>query len=174
MCHHLTWPRWYVRIALIQPRIPSEEMKTWGWVKVGGTVEAGLCVGWPGRRGSGASSGFTAWAVETGQCQYFSRTASDKLGHLQYFLSKLGYPPAAAATRGHWAAGWPRNGHLLVCIHLEFQPLIPGHWQTVSLGGSKLYNSKWSQAHSCCWKLFPINKGKKLSDWRKEKRKRQD
>lgn len=44
-------------------------------------------------KGQRALPGLTAGTVETGQCQYFSRTASDKLGHLQYFLSKLGYPP---------------------------------------------------------------------------------
>lgn len=40
-----------------------------------------------------------------GKCQYFSRTASDKLGHLQYFLSKLGYPPCCCGhprALGSW------------------------------------------------------------------------
>lgn len=57
------------------------------------------------QRDSRVLSGLTAWAVETGQCQYFSRTASDKLGHLQYFLSKLGYPPCCCGhprALGSW------------------------------------------------------------------------
>lgn len=131
--------RWIEDLRAYQDRL---ECGVWG--------SGLLCFSWSGWRGSGALPGLTARAVETGQWQYFSRTASDKLGQLQYFLSKLGYPPAAAATRGHWAAGWPRNGHLLVRLHLEFQPLIPGHWQkTGSLGGSELYNTKGNRAHSC-------------------------
>lgn len=91
------------------------------------------CVGFSGRRGSGPLSGCTAGAVETGQ--YFSGTASDKLGHLQYFLSKLGYPSRCC---GHPRAlgSWVTQKWSSPCPAPSGIPApIPRPWQQ-SLGGS--------------------------------------
>lgn len=92
------------------------------------------CVGSSGRRrGSGSLSGCTAGAVETGQ--YFSGTASDKLGHLQYFLSKLGYPSRCC---GHPRAlgSWVTQKWSSPCpVPSGIPAPIPRPWQQ-SLGGS--------------------------------------
>lgn len=92
------------------------------------------CVGSSGRRkGSGALSGCTVGAVETGQS--FSGTASDKLGHLQYFLSKLGYPSRCCGhprALGSWVTQkWPSPCPAPSGILAP----IPQPWQQ-SLGGS--------------------------------------
>lgn len=108
-------------------------MKTLGQIKVG-CGEGCWAVGSSGRRrASGALSGFTGGAVEAGQ--YFSGTASGKLGHLQYFLSKLGY---LSRCCGHPRAlgSWVTQKWSSPCPAPSGIPApIPRPWQQ-SLGGS--------------------------------------
>lgn len=112
---------------------PGRRVKTLGQIKVG-CGEGCWAVGSSGRRrASGALSGFTGGAVEAGQ--YFSGTASGKLGHLQYFLSKLGYPSRCCGhprALGSWVTQkWPSP-----CPAPSGIPApIPRPWQQ-SLGGS--------------------------------------
>lgn len=112
-----------------------------------------LGFGFSGRRGSrGLAGGTAGQAAETGQCQYFSRTVSDKLGHPQYFLSKLGYPPRCCCYP-RALGSWVTQKWSSPCPAPSGIP-APNSRVLTALGRRELDSIKWNQVHSYCRKLI--------------------
>lgn len=160
ICPHSHIPSWHASLPLIQARNPPKgKWETWG-ANQGLNVEQhswAQCFGSLGWRGSrGLAGGTAGQAAETGQCQYFSRTVSHKLGHPQYFLSKLGYPPRCCSyprALGSWVTQkWSSS-----CPAPSGIP-APNSLVLTALGGRELDNIKWNQVHSYFRKLIPNNK----------------
>lgn len=95
--------------------------------------------------------------METGQCQYFSRTVADKLGHPQYFLSKLGYPPRCCSYP-RALGSWVTQKWSSPCPAPSGIP-APNFLVLTALGGRELDNIKRNPAHSYCRKLVLDSKG---------------